>query len=181
VTLMTTDDLEALLRAWGQAYGTAPAPERKPERRAPASHTIAVRMQFAPGKRVATIKQRTNMDRGGHARRRLMARASGIKGMRIVPADFVDAIPCRETRSGGGGVESRAVPVELQRVERHALELMRINRLRGLCLRFEYCTLGPHSVKAAAVAEVLGQEVKLKRFRDELERAEIFMHARLSA
>lgn len=176
---MTTDDLELLLRAWGQAYGSAPPPERLPDRRAPASHPIAVSMQFAPGKR-ATIKQRTTMDRGGHARRRLMARASGVKGMRIVPAEFVDAIPCRERGVIGGGGE-RPVPLELQRVERAALELMRIDRLRGLCLRFNYCTLGPHDEKAAAVGEVVREEVKLRRFRDELDRARIWMHGRLAA
>jgi hypothetical protein len=180
VTQMTTDDLEALLRAWGQEYGTAPPAVSQCERRVSASHPIAASMEFAPGKR-ATIKQRTTMDRGGHSRRRLMARASGVKGMRIVPAEFVDPIPCRETRSVGGGVTNRPVPLELQRVERAALELMRIDRLRGLCLRLNYCTLGSHEEKAAAVSGVVNEPVKLRRFRDELDRARIWMHGRLAA
>jgi hypothetical protein len=178
---VTTDDFEALLRAWGQAYGTAPSAERLPERRASASHPIAQSMQFAPGKRQMVIKQRTTMDRGGQARRRLMARASCVKGLYIVAAEFVDPIPCRETRSGGGGVVSRPVPLELQRVEREALDLMRFDRLRGLCLRFNYCTVGSHEEKAAAVANVVREPVKLRRFRDELDRARIWMHGRLTA
>ena len=177
MTGMTTDQLEELLRAWGQAYGTAPAPVV--ERRAPATHPIAISMEFAPGKRAAVIKQRTTMDRGGHARRRLMARAAGLQGMRIVPAEFVDPIACRETRSGGGGIVSRPVPFELQRVERAALELMRVDRLRGLCLRFHYCGRGSHEDKAREIAEIIGEPVKVKRFRDELVMARVWMHGRV--
>lgn len=178
---MTTDDFEALLRAWGQAYGTAPSVEPLRERRAPASHPIAQSMEFAPGKRQLVIKQRTTMDRGGQARRRRMAQAACVKRLYIVAAEFVDPIPCRETRSGGGGIAERAVPLELQRVERAALELMRVDRLRGLCLRFNYCTVGSHEEKAAAVAEVVKEAVKLRRFRDELDRARIWLHGRLAA
>jgi hypothetical protein len=182
VTLMTTDDLEALLRSWGQAYGTAPVPAhlRADRRSDDGNHPIAIAMGSASGK-AATIKQRTTMDRGGQARRRCMAKASGVKGMRIVAAHFVDPVPCRETRYARGAAAEQPVPPELQRVERAALELMRIDPLRGLCLRFNYCTLGPHEEKAIAVAEVVKQPVKLKRFRDELDRARIWMHGRLAA
>jgi hypothetical protein len=178
---MTTDELDAVLKAWGQAYGRAPSPEPTREPRAAATHPIAARMEFAPGKRALVIKQRTTMDRGGHARRRLMARAASVKRLYIVPVDFVDPIPCRETRHACGGASAQAVPLELQRVERAALELMRVDRLRGLCLRFNYCTLGSHEEKAVAVSEVVKETVKLRRFRDELDRARIWMHGRLAA
>lgn len=97
---MADDKLEALLTNWGAEYCGRFRDEPRRYRET-ASHPIARGMQFAPGKstRHAT---RQLVGRGGYARRRLMAKATGIKGMHVVSAAVVDPVPCRETRSRFG-------------------------------------------------------------------------------
>ena len=179
------DDFEALLRAWGKVYGEDRTNDAgyTPDPMQATAHPIARAMEFAPGK--SGGRRRTlSLERGGVERRRIMARAAGIKGMQLVPAVLVDPVPCRETRPSLAAI-SRPVPVELLRVERAALDLIDIEYLRGLCLRVNYCTRGDHDAKAVIVSDRLRQvsprhvDIKVRRFRDELEHARIWMQGRL--
>ncbi len=177
---MTADELENLLRKWGRCYGERPPAEWEGEERpGVAVHALARGMEFAPGKRITLIRQRTNMDRGGQDRRRMMAR--DIPGLRMVPASYVDAIPCTETRSGRSEARDWPVPSDLVRVERAALDLHRIDTLRGLVLRVNYCTRGTHEDKAAVVTLKIGSSVKMRAYRESLAHAKGWIHARLAA
>lgn len=186
---MVRDDeaFENLLRAWGRCYGERPEYDSPEDARAPDVHPLAVAMRFAPGKRTEIIRQRTTMDRGGVARRTLMAERAneGVRNprMRVVPASYVDPVPCSETKRAfyGFGEVSRPAHPELQRVERAVLDLQAIEPLRGLVMRVNYCSLGPHEEKAERVAAKIGQPVKLRRYRDELLLAKVWVHGRIAA
>jgi hypothetical protein len=136
-------------------------------------------MEFAPGKRVALIRQRVNMDRGGLDRRRLMAR--DLLGVRTVPAAYVDPVRCVETRSGRNEATDWPVPTELQRVQRAALDLHAIDTLRGLVLRINYCTRGSQEDKSGTVTALIGSPVRLRVYRESLAHAKGWMHAKLAA
>lgn len=179
--MQSLDDLEKLLRAWGRCYGERPANDE--ERDAPTTHALARAMQFAPGKRQVVIRERTAMHRAGQDRRALMAVAAGgaAVGIRMVPASYVDPVPCIETRSGRVEGRDWPIPPEIARVERAALDLQALHDFRGRCLRVNYCTLGSHEDKVLRLGNVLGEDVKLKRFRDELTYARVWMFGRLSA
>lgn len=180
---MTMDELETLLRAWGRVFGERPpVDEEDDSRRAPAVHALARGMEMAPGRRHAVIRQRTTLHRGGIARRTLMAQAAGAEtvGIRIVPASYVDPVPCKETRSYRSESRDWPVPPELARVERAALDLMAFDDFRGRCLRVNYCTRGSHEDKVLRLGVSLGRDVKLKSYRDAIAAARIWMHARLA-
>lgn len=181
---MADEEFETLLRAWGRIYGADRSNDagHTPDPMAPVAHPIARAMEFAPGKHG---KRRTlSLDRGGVERRRIMARAAGIKGMVLVPAALVDPVPCRATRPTLG-VISRPVPHEILRVERAALDLISLDFLRGVVLRVNYCTRGDHEEKALRVGDRMREvspgfaDIKVRRFRDELENARIWMQGRL--
>jgi len=181
---MTADELETLLRAWGRVYGERP-PVDDDERDAPAVHPLAVGMQFAPGKRSAIIRQRTNMDRGGFARRATMAQAvvagsPTLQRMRVVPMSFVDAVPCIETRSGRSEARDWPIPPQVQRVQRAALDLHGIDTLKGLVLRVHYCTFGNIDDKAAAVTLRFQSPVGTRMYREALAGAKGWMQCELA-
>lgn len=179
---MTNDDLETLLRAWGRVFGERPPADDHDDRPARAVNPIARGMEFAPGKRQVVLRQRTTMHRGGQDRRMAMAVAAGgaAAGVRIVSAAFVDPVPCTETRSHRSEARDWPVPPQIARVERAALDLQSANDFRGRCLRVNYCTRGSHEDKVLRLSNDLGAYVKLKRFRDEVAYARVWMHARLA-
>lgn len=177
---MTLDELEERLRRWGRWYGERPSAD-DPDRLAPATHPLAIGMQFAPGKRSAVIRQRSHMDRAGQGRRRLMAQAAGVDRLHVVPAAFVDPVPCIETRSGRNSARDWPTPPEVQSVQRAALDLHRIDTLRGLALRVHYCMLGDLQDKANAVTLRLGSPVKVRAYRDAVREARFWMLGRLAA
>lgn len=181
---MDKDALESLLKAWGVVY--AERTRRHVEfgrQRSDVSHPIARAMQFAPGKRVS--KAKLSSERGGLYRRRLMARAAQVPGLTILPAEFVDPIPCRETRRHAGSY-GRPVPPELARVDVACRALEESSLLRGTVLRVAYCTEGDHQAKAEEVTARMREVSKdfagvtVSRFRDELLFARIWMDGRLS-
>lgn len=183
---MISDELETLLRQWGRLLGERPPSEwgdEVPLGYLPQStHPLERAKAFAPG-RSGAIRQRTTMDRGGQARRAAMAQAAvaGTKlRMRVVPADFVDPVTCTETRSLRDPSRDWPVPESILRVDRAALDLLRIDRLRGLCLRAAYCTRGSHADKAGWVGERAERWVGINVFRNELAFAKVFVHARLT-
>jgi hypothetical protein len=182
---MADEEFETLLRAWGRIYGADRSNDagRTPDPLQPVGHPIARAMEFAPGKKSGK-RCTLSLERGGVERRRIMARAAGINGLLQIPAAMVDPVPCRATRPSLGMV-SRPVPPEILRVERAALELIEADYLRGLCLRVNYCTRGDHEEKAVRVTDRMREvspafiEVKVRRFRDELEHARVWMQGRL--
>lgn len=179
---MTIDELKDLLRAWGRWYGERPDAEEG-EAFNPDVHPLAVAMRFAPGKRSRVLRQRAHLDRSGQGRRRLMAQAAGIEGFRIVPGGYVDAVPCRETRAAvfGGGERSRPAPLALQRVERAALDLLRIDTVLGICLRVHYCTLGELVDKATVAGLRIGHPIPVRAYRLRVSEARCWLLGRLSA
>lgn len=182
---MTPDDLKDLLRAWGRWYGERVVfDDSTPQTHGPhgyGTNPIATGMQFAPSKRSSVVRQRTNMDRGGQGRRRLMAAGAGC-GMRILPASYVDPVPCRQTRPAvfGMGERARPEPKELQRVELAALDLMRIDTTRGVCLRVHYCTLGELVDKATLAGLRIGTTIPVRAYRNTVSEARFWMLGRLS-
>lgn len=180
---MAEDKFEELLAAWGLEYGGKFRDEPRRWRNT-AHHPIARGMEFAPGKKV-THATRQLLGRDGYARRRIAARAAGMKGMHVVPAALVDPVPCRETRPSGG-FHSRPVPIELQRVERAVQALEAISMIRALCVRVQYCgSEANQKDKAARVTEELrklskGHEgISLNMYREQLGFARVWLHGRL--
>lgn len=174
------EQLETLLRAWGAAYGERPPPEWDGEDRpGVAIHPLARAMDFAPGKHAASVRGLTTAHRLGVERRRMMAQ--DLPGVQVVPAAFVDPIPCTESRSIHNASRDWPVSDILQQVQRAALDLHRIDTLRGLVLRVNYCTRGTQFDKALAVTQRLGSPVRLRVYRESLAHAKGWMHGRLAA
>lgn len=176
--------LDKLLKLWGIAYA-----ERRhfEEYRRRATHPIATSMQFGTrSKRRRKDDSHTPVGRSGVSRRRIMARAVGIKGLNIIPADYVDPVPCKEG-GRGGGIYSRPVHPELVRVETAVKELEELRPLRGLCVRMNFCTEGTHQEKAEAVTERMRKVSKdfrgisVDQFRDEVLFGRVWLEGRLFA
>lgn len=181
---MTPETMESMLRAWGRAYGEAKPQEwDEGEGSAADVHPIARAIQFAPGRRAEVIRRKTTMNRGGQTRRSLMAQATGIKGMRLVPAYVVDPVPCVETRSGASGEDPRITPLVIS-VQRAWLALFKVHELQAEVLRLEYQVRGmTQSTKAAQIRfHVEGKNVRVsvKRYRDELKSGKSFLLGALS-
>lgn len=181
---MNMDELDDLLRQWG-------ALSKYTQEKKEGSndfHALARSLDFAPGTRARAAMRLVGRD--GFDRRTLMATAANAGlahgmtcGIRIVPASFVDPIPCTESRRAGG-VSDRArddTPEHLRPVALAARELYRIDTLRGLCLRLEYCGYGPQTEKAERVALAIGSPVGLRVYREALAHAKGWMHGRLAA
>jgi hypothetical protein len=172
---MNMDELEDLLRQWG-------ALSKYTEQRKEGAndfHALARALDYAPGTRARAAVRLVGRD--GQDRRRLMARELATCGVRMVPMDYVDPVRASANHGGGGG-SARAVnttPMHLRPVQQAALDLYRIDTLRGLCLNFEYCGYGCQSDKAERVGVALGSPVGLRLYREGLAHAKGWMHARL--
>lgn len=177
---MNDKQLDDLLREWGE--------ESKYQRARLEDgggvsdfHVLQRAREFAPGTRKkAAIKL---IGRDGSDRRRFMARELGACGVRLVPMAFVDpAFGGACGNNGGGGVSDgprNNLPAHLRPVEAASLELYRLDTLRGLVLRQEYCGYGRQDEKAIRVGEVLGAPVGLRVYRESLAMAKGWMLARL--
>lgn len=181
---MNLDYLELLLRAWGRAYGDMRGVVIEEERDAPDTHPLARAAAAAPGERVSIIRQRTTMDRGGQDRRRHMAtNAGGVEavGLRLVPAGFVDCIPCPESRAGGRSVAADwPVPPEVQRVHVAAEAVRKADPVRGACLRAHYWTRGTLEERAEHAAKLAAQAIKVRLYRDAVREARFAVLVRLT-
>ena len=112
-----------------------------------------------------------------------MARDLALCGVRIVPMAYVDPVRAQDSRSHGPRervVDS--VPTHLRAVNAAALELYRIDTVRGLVLRQEYCGYGSQSMKAERVSLSLDDKrpMGLRVYREALERARGWMMGRLT-
>ena len=108
--------------------------------------------------------------RDGGDRRRMMARAAGVAGMRIVPQWSCDPVSGKETRHMGPVASvDRGLPPDLRIIDRALMDLYRANTMRGLCLRIEYTGFGRHPDKAMEVARAMRiPELSVRKYRDEL-------------
>ena len=179
---MNDQELDTLLREWGE--------ESKYQRARLEDgggtndfHVLQRARDFAPGTRAKAEAKLIGRDGGD--RRRYMARELTACGVRAVPMDFVDPIfGGASGGSGGGGGASDGprhnLPAHLRVVEAASLELYRIDTLRGLVLRQEYCGYGRQDDKAEKVGLAVGSPVGLRIYRESLAMARGWMLAKLS-
>lgn len=182
---MTPDELETLLRAWGRAYGES-RPDEWAEDESPTGDSPTARgLAFAPGSRTEAVRQLASQKRAGYGRLALMAASSGVQGMAMVPTWACEPVRARGLvrTSGGVGPSSDAwFTPQVEAVQTAWLVLHRFDRLRAVCLQVEYQLRGMrHSDKAELVAKRTVQRVGVKRYRDELRAARVWMHGRLAA
>ena len=174
---MNEGELDQLLMEWGALSKYTEA------RRDGASdfHVLQRARDFAPGTRERAAKRIVGRD--GYDRRRMMARELDVCGVHVVPMDFVDPVPCH-SRGGGGGISSSrardSTPAHLRPVAAAALELYRVDTMRGLVLRQEYCGYGPQAEKAERVSVAIGSRIGLRIYREALAHARGWMLARLT-
>ncbi|MFC0677509.1 hypothetical protein ACFFGH_06550 [Lysobacter korlensis] len=176
---MTQDELDDLLYQWGRYHG------REGVLISETAHPLERAREFAPGKRARSV-----VARDGSSRREAMAATvnAGTRHLHLrrVPMDFIDHVPCAETRSTRTPGREWPVPPHLERVNRAALDLIKFSPLLGLCLQARYCQIAFDAARAQWVGKTLKDEydtemdVSTKRFRDELLKAKFWMHGKLS-
>lgn len=162
---MTGEQLEKLLRRWGWANSERPQGDIDDISLADLTpcHPLVRAAQFPPGEGAMS----------GRASKSMAA-------LRGVPDWGFQPTVCTEDRTYR--IETPDdTPEDVQRVQSASMVLQSADPLKGLCLRVHYCTFGSHWEKAQVVATKYGKPVKLKRFRDELALAKVWMHGRLSA
>lgn len=163
---MTADQLERALRDWGHWYGERRQAEWQEGEEdvliGGSVHPIARAMEFAGGSGIPVGRAAASMAR-----------------LRNTPAWGFDPLVCTETRSHRISTADD-IPQNAQKVQSAVLILYKIEPLRSTCLRLNYCTFGSHHHKAQMASEMSGLPIKLKRFRDELLLARIWMMGRLS-
>lgn len=175
---MTEQELEQLLAEWGALSKYQQARTEG----ATDFHVLQRARDFAPGTRAKAARRLIGRD--GYERRAYMARDLKACGVRVVPMDYVDPVKGTESRKGGGMSDLPPrddTPPHLRRVNAAASELYRIDTLRGLVLRFEYCGYGPQAEKAERVSVALGSRIGLRVYRESLAHAKGWMHGRLAA
>ena len=175
---MNDQELEQLLTEWGALSKYQQARTEG----ATDFHILQRARDFAPGTRARAAQRLIGRD--GTARRTYMARDLAVCGVRMVPMAYVDPVKGSGS-SKGGGISDAPVrdntPLYLRRVEQAALELYRIDTLRGLVLRQEYCGYGPQAEKAERVSVAVGSRIGLRVYRESLAHAKGWMHGRLAA
>lgn len=97
-----------------------------------------------------------------------------------------DPTPCRETRHYRGalyfaGAEQSRVDPMVVRVERAACDLFRIDTVKGLVLRAQYCTRGLSRVEKAAWVTAKGCAITARTYSDVLPRSRDWVHGRITA
>lgn len=169
-------ELELVLRRWGRVFGERP-PSEWAEEISPYPQPLAQAMEFAPGgkdKRRATF-------RDGHGRRSIMATAAGLRTDQrpdvIAPGWAAD--PIRGSQTRGVGRPWHPDPVA-EAVETAALRLHRFDPWKGVCLRLEYCARGFQADKAERAGRILERPIKLRRYRQEVDMAKVWMAGNLA-
>ncbi|SDW94342.1 hypothetical protein [Lysobacter enzymogenes] len=183
---MTSDELELQLLAWGRAYGERRGAEWDEDRSPTGDSPSARGLQFAPGTRENATRRLSSMSRGGFDRRALMHAfaAAGADGIApLAPTWACDPVHFTETRQYHSA-PPRYTPTftaELEHVQSAWLALRRHDALPAECLRVQYQVRNlTRPEKAELVAETLSSSVGVKRFKDELSRARLWMLARLA-
>jgi hypothetical protein len=179
---MTQDELERRLIAWGRAYGEERMREWDEDASPTGCSPTAKGLAFAPGTAEVAARRLSSMARAGRGRRRLMAAGAGVEAMRVTPSWACDPVPVPATEvRGGGGTRCWFTP-DVEEVQTAWLTLRRFNPLQAECLRFQYQVRGLKQVeRAERVGAQLKYPIGVKRFKDELRLARVWMHARLTA
>lgn len=182
---MTPDQLEAALRAWGRYYGERPGPEwdegshLTPVPGGTTIHPLERARQYAPKSRRAFAEQKLR-GRDGTSRRIALGAAAGMVGP--LPAEFVDPVPCLETREviGTPRHDPRYTDT-IKSVQEAWVILRRYWPAQAEILRLHYQIRGlTRAEKAAMVPSDCGGPVGLRRYKDELRAAQIWIHARIA-
>ena len=173
---MTEQELEQLLTEWG-------ALSKYREARSEGAtdfHILQRAKDFAPGTRERAAQRLIGRD--GISRRTYMARDLAACGVKAVPMAYVDPVPGKTSHHAGPRERiADSIPPHLSRVYYAAQELYRIDTLRGLVLRQEYCGYGPQAEKAERVSVAVGSRIGLRVYRESLAHAKGWMHGRLAA
>ena len=186
IKVMTKDELEEWLLCWGRLYGARQsrgAHAGLDDQLFVSPHPLERARQFAPLKRAEVIRQKTAMDRGGHARRRLMGAAAGLRG--ILPAHFADPVGASGTRPNPATPREHPVPQVVAAIEASAIRLEVVDRVRGVILRVHYCgESGARKEKVAAANTALSMEgrfapdqVDETRYKNALASAKVWVHS----
>lgn len=176
---MTPAELELHLIQWGRAYGEE-ASDEWGEEEMPlgyGTNSLARGMAFAPGSTRAAAMQH---HRAGQSRRKLMGAAAGLTG--AAPSWSSDPVRSKETRSAAPREDARFTGAA-ERVQTAWLALERFDRIRAVCLQVEYQVRAQQSGpggKAEIAGKRLARPLGLKRYRDEVRAAKVWMHGRLS-
>lgn len=162
------DPFEATLQLWGRAYGVR-LHDDEPKR---PTHAIAVAMETGAKSRteyaMGAAKHRTT------SRREYMARGLRSCGVRIVPASYVDPVPCCDDSGKHRGLGGDPLQTPQVSIAQTAwLELERYFPIQARIIAIEYQR--PDLANQAARARAVG--VDLKRYERELERARQWMRA----
>lgn len=175
---MKEAEFEDLLRRWGRVYGEQGRSVVQLEEHGEvyesgmvggSLHPLAVAMEYAPGRNQTTVA----------VAYKRMIRVGEKPWSR-------DPVPGKETRHYRGalyfsGAEIGRIEPEVARVEKAAMDLYRINTLRGLVLRGQYCRLGDQREQVEWINGLgRGISVTLRAYRDELAHARTWMHGRLT-
>lgn len=183
---MTPEQFETMMGAWGAFYGERRGPEWQDAESAGAGlggatvHPLERARAFAPGTRKAAL-ERMHLQRAGVERRRAMGAAAGLA---ILPAEFVDPIPCVETREVVGTPRPDPRYTDAVRAVQEAwLVLREWWPMQAEIVRLHYQVRGFTQKDKAGLATAAlgtGDVIGLKRFRDELRLGRTWLHARLS-
>jgi hypothetical protein len=171
---MNDIEFETLLRRWGRAYGEHAPPEWQEEGDASlvmvgagGAHPIAVAMEYAPGRAQRMV-------------------SVAYKRPRDAVRFWRDPVAGKETRHYAGalyfsGAEQSRVEPAVSKVEKAVMDLFRINTLRGLVMRGQYCRRGPQSEQVEWINGLdRGIQTDLRNFRYELGHARTWIHARIA-
>lgn len=180
---MTPERFDAMMRGWGAFYGERRGPEWQ-EDEGPGSmlgsnvHPLERARAFAPGTRKAALDM-MHLRRGGEGRRRMMGAAAG---MAMLAADFVDPIPCVETREAIGTPRPDPRYTEAVKAVQEAwLILRKWWPVQAEIVRLHYQVRGfTQPEKAVMASATLGDSIGPKRFKDELRLGRTWLHARLA-
>lgn len=172
---------ERLMRYWGRVYGW-PKPDEWDEDESAvldgrphplvAAQRVDGRSELKMDNELA--KLRTRLRR----RKQATARKENTHGdWRELAAEH----RCYGAESRGGAKPMKAHP-DADWVDRVALMLWSTNPVQGVILRIEYCTRGRHREKLPRAGAILDNpHLKLRYYRDQLEKAKTWMHGALSA
>ncbi len=158
--MRNTDPLTEELRRWGHAQVNRFALSRA-ER---GVHVLDKARDFAP--RTPERALRELIARDGADRRRLMAAATGVKGLRIVPMWAAD--PVRASNDADHPHDNPeiavdvGIPDELRWVDRALSSLHRHSLLRAIIVRVEFTSAVSQAIKARMACELFEKEMALR-------------------
>ena len=163
------DGIKESLKAWGAATVNRYCYSRADR----SVHVLDQARDMAPGTAENALRALTGRD--GTARRRLMAKAAGIKGLQLVPQWAAE--PIRATNDACRPADlpeiafDQGIPDHLLWLDRAISQLARQSPLREMIVRTEYTVQASQAVKARMVQEKYGGKFSKWMYRRELERA----------